>query len=186
MTLADYAKQIPDELTGAVRTTVIVTAIVGIVLGIIALVWPGATLLVIAILFGIALIATGVFRLYQAFAASLLPAGWRVFLGVLGALILIAGVIALFNPAESLWLLAVFIGIGWIFQGIGDVIAAASGSAHAPRWLLIVSGIISILAGIVMLFLPGLAISTFLWVAAILLIAISIASLFTLPKKVAA
>ena len=42
-----------------------------------------------------------------------------------------------------------------------------------------------ILAGIVMLFLPGAALYTFLVVAAIMLIVISIVTLFTLPKKVA-
>lgn len=184
MTTTEYAKQIPDELTGGVRSTVIVTAIIGIVLGIIALAWPGATLLVIAVLFGISLIAGGLFRIYQAIAATLLPTGWRALLAVLGVLILAAGVIALVNPAESLLFLAIFIGVGWIFQGVGDLMGLVSGSLHTPKWLLALSGTVSILAGIVMLFLPGLAIATFLWIAAIMLIVVSVMSLFTLPKKV--
>lgn len=186
MTIADYAKQIPDEMVGAIRSAMIATSIVGIVLGIIALVWPKATLVVIGILFGISLIVTGIFRLWQAFAATMLSTGWRLFLGVLGALILLVGIFALFNPADALWLLAIFIGVGWIFQGVGDLIAAITGSEHSPRWLLVLSGVIAVLAGIVMLFLPGAALVTFLWVAAIMLIVISIVTLLTLPKKVAA
>jgi uncharacterized membrane protein HdeD (DUF308 family) len=184
MTIADYARQIPDELVAAVRSMMIVTSIVGIVLGIIALVWPAATLFVIGILFGISLIVAGLFRLYTAFASSLLSGGWRFVLGLIGALILIAGIIALFNPEESLLFLAIFIGVGWIFQGVADLSHAVAGSLHTPRWLLVLSGVVAIVAGIVMLFIPGLALATFLWVAAIMLIVVSVVTLFTLPKKV--
>ncbi|MEE3849945.1 DUF308 domain-containing protein [Gordonia sp. LSe1-13] len=184
MTIADYARQIPNELVAAVRTTMIVTSVVGIVLGIIALVWPAATLLVIGVLFGISLIVAGLFRLYGAFASSLLSGGWRFVLGLIGVLILAAGIIALFNPEESLVFLAIFIGIGWIFQGIADLTHASAGSLHTPRWLLILSGVVSIIAGIVMMLIPGLALTTFLIIAAIMLIVVSVVTLLTLPKKV--
>lgn len=162
----------------------IATAVAGIVLGIIALVWPKATLVVIAVLFGIALILAGAFRLYEAFAANMMPTGWRALVGILGLLILIFGIVALFNPEESLVFLAIFIGIAWIFQGAGDLARAFSGSAHTPRWLLILSGVIAIIAGIVMMVIPGLALATFVWIAAIMLIIVSVVTLFSLPKKV--
>lgn len=184
MTIADYAKQIPNELIGAVRSTMIATSIAGIVLGIIALAWPRATLLVVAVLFGIALIVAGLFRIYEAFASTLLSGGWRFVLGLIGVVILAAGIIALFNPEQSLVFLAIFIGVGWIFQGCADLSHATAGSLHAPRWLLVLSGIVSIIAGIVMMLIPGLALATFLWVAAIMLIVVSIVTLFTLPKKI--
>ncbi|MFW0794207.1 DUF308 domain-containing protein [Gordonia sp. CPCC 205515] len=184
MTFAGYGRQIPNELIGAVRSMMIATAVVGIVMGIIALVWPKATLVVIGVLFGISLILTGAFRLYEAFAANLMPTGWRVLIGILGALILVFGIVALFNPEESLVFLAIFIGIAWIFQGVGDLVRAFSGSAHTSRALLIFTGAIAILAGIVMLVIPGLALATFIWVAAIMLIIVSIVTLFSLPKKV--
>ena len=66
MTFAPYAKQIPDELISSIRTAMIVTSIIGIVLGIIAVVWPSATVVVLAVLFGIALIVAGLFRIYVA------------------------------------------------------------------------------------------------------------------------
>ncbi|MGV9709324.1 HdeD family acid-resistance protein [Gordonia sp. NPDC003424] len=184
MTFGDYARQMPNEVIGAVRSMMIATAVTGIVLGVVALVWPEATMLVIAILFGISLIIAGLFRIYEAFAANLLPGGWRVLIGLAGVIVLVAGIIALFNPSKSLVLLAVFIGIAWIFQGIGDLARAFSGSAHAPRWLLILSGIIAIVAGIVMIAFSSLALATLIWVAAIMLIIVSIVTLFTLPKKV--
>ncbi|ACY23552.1 conserved hypothetical protein [Gordonia bronchialis DSM 43247] len=183
MTFAVYTKQIPDEFVNAVRTAMIVTSVIGIVLGIVAIVWPGPTTVVLGFLFGIALIVAGLFRIYQAFAATFLSVGWRALLGVLGLIVLVAGVIAVTSPEDAVWLLALFIGIGWIFQGVSDLYAAFSGSAHAPKWYLIISGVISVLAGIVLAAVPW-ALGVFVWVAGIMLIVVSVATLLTLPKKV--
>ncbi|MHC3003147.1 HdeD family acid-resistance protein [Gordonia sp. GN26] len=181
-----YTKHFPDELIGAVRTALILTSIVGIVLGIVAILWPGPTIVVVAILFAISLIIAGIFRIYQAFAASFLSTGTRVLLGIVGAIVLIAGVIAVFSPGDALWLLAVFIGIGWIFQGVADLYGAVTKSGHSPTWFLILSGIISVIAGIVMIILPVFSLEVLTWVGGIMLVALSIATLLTLPKKVEA
>ncbi|ASR05165.1 HdeD family acid-resistance protein [Gordonia rubripertincta] len=181
-----YTKHFPDELIGAVRTALIITSIVGIVLGIVAILWPGPTIVVVAILFAISLIIAGIFRIYQAFAASFLSTGTRVLLGIVGAIVLIAGVIAVFSPGDALWLLAVFIGIGWIFQGVADLYAAVTKSGHSPTWFLILSGIIAVIAGIVMIILPVFSLQVLTWVGGIMLVALSIATLLTLPKKVEA
>ncbi|MCK8614885.1 HdeD family acid-resistance protein [Gordonia sp. C13] len=181
-----YTKHFPDELIGAVRTALILTSIVGIVLGIVAILWPGPTIVVVAILFAISLIIAGIFRIYQAFAASFLSTGTRVLLGIVGAIVLIAGVIAVFSPGDALWLLAVFIGIGWIFQGVADLYGAVTKSGHSPTWFLILSGIISVIAGIVMIILPVFSLQVLTWVGGIMLVALSIATLLTLPKKVEA
>ena len=104
----------------------IVTSIIGIVLGIIAVVWPSATVVVLAVLFGIALIVAGLFRIYVAFAAKVLGTGWRILTGILGFLVLVMGIIALFSPANAVWFLALFIGFAWLFDGIGDLVTAFS------------------------------------------------------------
>ncbi|MGV9825979.1 MULTISPECIES: HdeD family acid-resistance protein [unclassified Gordonia (in: high G+C Gram-positive bacteria)] len=187
MTFSAYTKQFPDEAISTIRSALIFTSILGIVLGIVALVWTNATVVVLGFLFGVALIVMGLFRIYLAFSASFLGAGWRVLSGVLGLLVLAMGIIAVFSPEDAVWLLALFIGIGWIFQGISDLAAAFSKTAHAPTWYLILSGVISLLAGIVLAFIaPFIGLQVLVWVAGIMLIVVSIATLFTLPKKVSA
>ena len=181
-----YTKHFPDELIGAVRTALIITSIVGIVLGIVAIIWPGPTIVVVAILFAISLIIAGIFRIYQAFAASFLSTGVRALLGVVGVIVLLAGIIALFSPGDAVWLLAVFIGIGWILQGVADLYGAVTKSGHSPTWFLILSGIISVIAGILMIILPVFSLQVLAWVGGIMLVALSIATLLTLPKKVEA
>lgn len=171
-------------LLNSIRSSVMVSAIIGIVLGIIALAWPGPVLLTVAWLFGVAVIVAGLSRIFLAFGAASMPAGSRWLLGILGVLTAVAGIICLIHPVATLVFVAIFIGIGWIFSGIHDVMAGIAGLTIGPRWMSIVGGIISIVAGVVVFTLPGLAVGTFITVGAILLIVVSVASLVSLPAKV--
>lgn len=165
------------------RGFVIASAISAIALGVAALVWPGATLITVALLFGAYLVVAGIFRLVIAFTADGLSTGVRWLVGILGVLIIVAGIIALNNLAQSLLVLAFVIGFGWIFDGVASVVGGITGRTALPRWLAIVSGLISIIGGIVIFTLPGLAIVTFLIFGGWILIAIGVATLFTLPPK---
>ena len=164
------------------RGEIVAVSVIGIVLGVIALVWPDVTLVTVAILFGIYLVVSGVFRITAAFLASSSTAGMRWLGGILGVLVLAAGIFCLVSPERSLVLLAFVIGFGWIAEGIIDLMAGVQGIV-TPRWLAIVSGIVSVLAGIVTFTLPGLAISAFVVVGAILLIVVSVSTLLTLPRR---
>ncbi|EGD53780.1 HdeD family acid-resistance protein [Gordonia neofelifaecis] len=187
MTTQATPSVLPNDAVGIVRTFVIFTSIVGIALGVAALVWPHATLTVIGVLFGIALIIAGLSRLFVAFAVTRAPASARILLGVFGAVVLAVGVLATINPSKSLVLLGIFIGIGWIIGGVHDLFGSRMTATVAPRWLVIVSGVISVLAGIAMIVLPAVwTLSTILWILAILLIVVSVVTLFTVPNKISA
>jgi uncharacterized membrane protein HdeD (DUF308 family) len=164
------------------RTEVVAVAVVGLVLGIVALVWPGATLLTVAVLFGIYLLVSGLFRITTALLVGPAAGGHRWLGGVIGVLIVIAGVYCLVNPAGSLAALVFVIGFGWVAEGVVDIMAGIQGIV-SPGWLGIVSGIVSIIAGVIAFTLPGLAATTFLTIGAVLLIAVSVTTLLTLPRK---
>jgi len=164
------------------RGELIAVAIVGLVLGIVALVWPGATLVTVAIIFGIYLVVSGIFRITVAFLARDSGTGMRWLTGILGLFIVVAGIYCLASPERSLLVLAFVIGFGWIAEGIVDIVAGIQGIV-SPRWLAIVSGVISLIAGIVTFTLPSLAVSAFLIFGAIMLIVVSVSTLLTLPRK---
>jgi uncharacterized membrane protein HdeD (DUF308 family) len=164
------------------RGELIAVAILGIILGVIALVWPGATLLTVAVIFGIYLIASGIFRITAAFVADGLTTSLRWLTGIMGLLVIVAGVICLANPFSSLVVLAFVIGIGWIAEGVIDVMSAVRGAIR-PRWFGFVSGVVSILAGIATFVLPAFAIVTFVIFGGVLLIVVSVTTLLTLPRK---
>lgn len=176
---------LPAEAVNAVRSGIVFTSSLGIVLGVLIMVWPRITVFLVGLLFGIALVVTGLFRLFFTFASVGVTFGMRMLMFVLGALMVFCGAIAIISPEDAWWLLAIFIGVGWIFSGFQDIFGVRANVTLAPRWLVIVGGVISVLAGIVMLALsPGDTLPTIMWVLGLMLIVVSIANLVSMPSKV--
>jgi uncharacterized membrane protein HdeD (DUF308 family) len=126
-----------------------------IVLGGIVLAWPGPTILVASTLFGVYLLVTGFIGLFTAFT---LPrsAAMRVLLFISGALTVVLAILSFrhLGDAYAVLLLSLWIGIGFIFQGI-SAIAAAIGESNLPgRGWSVVLGVISVIAGLVVLVWP--------------------------------
>ncbi|GAA2495611.1 HdeD family acid-resistance protein [Terrabacter carboxydivorans] len=158
----------------------IAMGVVSVVLGVIVLVWPKATLLVVAITFGLQLIVAGAVRLS---VSRDLPAdpGWlKPVSMVLGVLSIIAGIICLFRPGTSLVVIAIFIAAGWIAEGVA-ALAQGFGSDRSTgaRVFLIVSGVVSVLAGLVVAIFPGSSLVLLARIAGIMLILIGLAELVT-------
>jgi uncharacterized membrane protein HdeD (DUF308 family) len=164
------------------RGQLVGVAVIGLVLGVVGLLFPAATQLTVSMVFGTYLIASGVFRITAAFVAATVDTSMRWVSGVLGLLIVIAGILCLANPFQALIALALVIGIGWILEGIVDLVGGVRGSIH-PRWFGWLSGIVSMAAGVAMFVLPAAEIRSLVAIGAILMIAVSITTLLTLPRK---
>ena len=124
--------------------------------GVAVLVWPSETLMVLAVLFGIQLIITGIFRFVAALATDDLTGGTRVLLALLGVLSIIIGLWAVRHALITLLALTVFLGIFWIVNGVIDVFAALAHREMPGRGWSVVMGILSAIAGILVLAYPGL------------------------------
>ncbi|MER5446966.1 DUF308 domain-containing protein [Streptomyces sp. NPDC002766] len=124
-----------------------------IALGVVFLVWPGETLRVVGVLFGIYLLLIGVFQLAAAFGTHI-PGYLRAlhFLG--GALCLLLGLICFRGSLESILLLALWIGFGWLLRGIMVTATAASAEAMPARGWMLFSGVIGMLAGMALIVAP--------------------------------
>jgi uncharacterized membrane protein HdeD (DUF308 family) len=149
------------------------SGVLAIILGAVVLAWPGKTLLIAAILFGAYLLVTGITQVVFAFSLHV-AAGGRVLLFISGAASLILGVLCFRSLANSILLLAIWIGIGFIFRGVATAVSAISDPTLPGRvWQIFVGGI-SLVAGIVMLASPFESILTLAWVVGIWLIVIGI------------
>ncbi|OHT89148.1 HdeD family acid-resistance protein [Mycobacteroides saopaulense] len=147
--------------------------IVAIATGAIVLAWPGQTLLVLGVFFGIYLLLSGLVEIVLAFAPHL--RGWTRFISVItGILSIVLGVICLRDQLESVLLLAVWIGAGWIITGIGRVVAGFATRAPGSGWSVLL-GVVLALGGIVLIVYPADSIATLALVSGIWLIAIGIA-----------
>src|ERR1700745_4418271 len=101
--------------------------------GVAVLAWPGRTLIVVAVLFGIQLVVTGIFRFVGAFASEDLTGGTRVLLAVLGVLSLLIGLYAVRHVLVTLLALALLFGIYWIVNGAVELFMAMSDRGAAGR-----------------------------------------------------
>jgi uncharacterized membrane protein HdeD (DUF308 family) len=136
---------------------VLAFGIITFLIGIAALVWPDRTLVVVAVLFGIQLIVMGIFRFAAAFAAEDVTGGTRVLYALLGVLSLIIGLYAVRHVLVTLLALALLLGIFWIVSGAVELFTALSQREMPYRGWNVVMGIISVLAGIVLLVYPGIS-----------------------------
>jgi uncharacterized membrane protein HdeD (DUF308 family) len=131
--------------------------IITLLAGIAALAWPGETLLVIAVVFGIQLIVSGLFRFVSAFATTDITGGTRVLLALLGVLSIIIGLWAVRHALLTLLALVVLLGIFWVVNGAIEIFTALSHHEMPERGWTASMGILSVIAGIIVLAYPGLS-----------------------------
>ncbi|WP_076260131.1 HdeD family acid-resistance protein [Intrasporangium flavum] len=168
----------PDQ--GSWRTALVAVGILSVVLGILVLAWPSATLLVVAITFGLQLIIAGAVRLALSRDLPREPGWLRPLSMALGVLSVVAGVICLFRPGTSLLVIAIFIAVGWVAEGIA-AIAHGFGSDRSTgaKVFLVVCGVIGVLAGLAVAIFPGSSLVLLTRLAGILLVVVGVADLVT-------
>ena len=131
------------------------SGVVGILIGVLALFFPGVTILSAAIFLGIGLVIQGIVEIAAAIrgGAGTAGRGWLVAFGVLA---LVAGVLVLFVPGTGVLVLVWGVILWFVIAGVNDLVAAASTREH--RGWNIAMGIISLVAALVLLFSPGTAV----------------------------
>jgi uncharacterized membrane protein HdeD (DUF308 family) len=132
----------------------ILLGVLAIIVGIIALAWPGATVLALVILFAVdAFIGAGL-QLARAFSGRTAgPVVGHLLLALAG---LAAGVIALVWPGPTALVLVLVVGI-WAFTGgcLETFAAFGSGESAGTRALFILGGLVSIAFGVVLFARPN-------------------------------
>jgi uncharacterized membrane protein HdeD (DUF308 family) len=125
------------------------------VLGVLILVWPGKSITVAAVLFGVYLLVSGVAQVIFAFTLPV-TAGARILLFISGAASVVLAVLAFrhFDYGYAYLLLAIWIAVGFIFRGTATAASAISDRGLPGRGWLIFFGVISFIAGIVVLAWP--------------------------------
>ncbi|MFK5255632.1 HdeD family acid-resistance protein [Propionibacterium freudenreichii] len=149
----------PDLTRRAITTVRASFALLGVLalgLGIALLAWPGKTIIALAMILGAYLLVEGVIRIVMALVTPLIHAGSRLLSILFGVLFILGGVVMMRNPGLSgetlLVVVAIIIGVAWIMEGVLALLE--SGSAQSRGWA-IAFGLISLLAGIIVLVTPA-------------------------------
>ncbi|HEY5355424.1 MAG TPA: DUF308 domain-containing protein [Streptosporangiaceae bacterium] len=150
---------------------IMLVAVVTFAVGLILLVWPKATLIVVAALLGVALLVSGLFRLIHGFTAHDATGGMRAAYVIIGLLAILAGLYCLRHLDVTVVLLAFIVGVFWTLHGIVDLSVAATSGPGTGRGLRAVTGVLSLAAGLIVMFWPKISLSVLLWVMGIWLLA---------------
>jgi uncharacterized membrane protein HdeD (DUF308 family) len=167
-----------QQLARSAWQLLLLIGILAVALGVIVLAYPGHSLMVAGFLFGIYLVISGVGYMFAAFGTHA-GAAMRVLAFLTGAVSLVLGFFCFRDKFEAAWLLAIWIGIGWVFRGM-TLLAAALSFDHLPgRGWQALSGVIIVIGGGVMIISPIGSIEILTLVAGCWLIAIGIIDVIT-------
>ncbi|MFV2195122.1 HdeD family acid-resistance protein [Nocardiopsis sp. LOL_012] len=123
-----------------------------VLFGLLAILWPGPTLVALAVVFGAFALVDGCFL---AAAALRAPRGSRAGTAVRAALGIVLGLVALLWPLAALVALVFVIGFWAVLTGVFEIITAVRLRAHiSSEWLLVFVGALSVVFGLLLWFWP--------------------------------
>jgi uncharacterized membrane protein HdeD (DUF308 family) len=152
----------------------VLRGLVAMLFGLLIVIWPGFalyTLPLLITLLGAYILIDGIVIIVVGIRAS----GVRRWLTLIeGALSILAGVIALILP-NTAGLAVLYVVAAWTaLNGLSRIASAVQGRTE-HGWLMVISGVISVLFGVVLVFLYGTGLLALVWVIGIYAIALKIA-----------
>jgi uncharacterized membrane protein HdeD (DUF308 family) len=138
-----------------------VVAVATFVLGLMLLVWPGPTTIVVAVIIGVSLLVTGLSRLIEGLTADDAAGSMRPAQVIVGLLAEVAGLYCVRHIEVTVSLLAFIVGAFWVLHGVVDLTVAAAGPGQARGLRRLVGGF-SLAAGLSVLFWPAISMAVLL------------------------
>ena len=136
--------------SGMARAGMAVFGGAAVLLGIFLLFNPFAAVRTLALLLGLALVLSGVLEIAMGSGP-----GKRVSSFVLGAILIVGGLLAAFWPEATVWTLALLTGLSLLLHGIGRIALAFTARSEVSGWgWLVLAGGVNVVAGIVALVWP--------------------------------
>jgi len=136
-----------------------------IILGMLALLWPAITLIMLVLIFAAYCIADAFFSIVLAFRGARRNERWW-WLALHAFVALAAAVVALLYPAITI---IAFVGmmIAWaLLTGVVSIAAAFRLDGAQGRWWLVASGVVSLILAALLMAFPGVSLFTLTWMIA--------------------
>lgn len=127
---------------------------IAVLFGVLAISWPAITLLTLALLFAAFALLAGALWSWAALASRGSDERWWVML-LLGLVSIGAGVLAALYPDITTLALVLVMGVNALVSGVIDIVVAVRVRRYLHgEWLLMVSGVVSCLFGVIVLLFP--------------------------------
>lgn len=132
---------------------ILLRGILAILFGVLAFFWPGITLLTLVFLYGAFAFIDGGLSLAAAIRGGIpAPRWWLALVGVFG---IAAGVLTIFWPQITALVLLLFIAAWAIVTGVLQIVGAVKlWNEIEGEWLLIASGVLSVVFGVLLVMWP--------------------------------
>lgn len=128
--------------------------VAAIVFALLAFALPGVTLAVLVTLFGAYALIDGILAIVSAIRAAQGHRPWAAFL-IEGAVGTIIGLVTFFMPGVTLAFLVALVAVWAIVTGALEIAAAVRLRQHIPgEWLLILTGVLSVIFGVLLFIAP--------------------------------
>ena len=163
------------QLVQGIWSSAVVSGLLAVILGVVILVWPGPSIVVTSGVFGAYLVISGVAMVVLGFSFPA-PAASRFLSVISGVASVVLGVLAFkhFGEGYAVLLLAIWIGVGFIVRGVTALATAIADKQFPGRGWAIFFGIVSVLAGFIVLAYPFDSIVTLAFVAGIWLVVLGV------------
>jgi uncharacterized membrane protein HdeD (DUF308 family) len=145
---------VPTDLLTATWKMLLVRGAVAIVLGIVLIAWPDATIVVLVVLWGIWALIDGIGLAAQIFAPGA-GTGQKVLFAVLALVAIVAGLLAITRPGLAASAVTWLLGIWLIVRGLFELVGAFTSTSTAPRWLLVLGALLDLVLGGLFVANPG-------------------------------
>jgi uncharacterized membrane protein HdeD (DUF308 family) len=144
-----------DELISRTWWILALQGLCALMFGILAVLWPGTTLLGLVVLFAAYALITGAAAVVGAVNNRKYEEYWWVLL-LLGLVSIAAGVIAVLHPDLTALVLVLLMGANALVSGVLQIILAIQlRKVIEGEWLMAAAGIVSIVFGILVFLYPG-------------------------------
>ncbi|MEA2984112.1 MAG: hypothetical protein QOD94_366 [Alphaproteobacteria bacterium] len=134
---------------------ILLRGVCAILFGVLAFIWPGITLLTLALLYGIFALIEGALALAAAIMGGApAPRWWLAVVGLLGIAV---GILTIIMPGMTAFLLVLFIAAWAIVSGIMQIVGAIRLRKEIDNeWMLVAVGVISVAFGVLVALQPML------------------------------
>ena len=150
----DPEVDVPKDLLTAAWKLLLLRGVIGIVLGIVLVAWPEATIVVLMVLVGIWALIDGIGLAAHVFDKGA-RTGQRVLFGVMALIALVVALVAIFRPGLAASAVTWFLGIWLLVRGLFELVGAFSTTVSTPRWLLVLGALLDLVLGWLFVANPG-------------------------------
>ncbi|WP_164200591.1 HdeD family acid-resistance protein [[Micrococcus luteus] ATCC 49442] len=142
-----------QQLLKGPGTALIIRGAAAVLFGILVVVWPGVSVFLLVILFGIYAVFDGVTSIVQYVTRKRRRSVWQLVGGIISVL---AGLVAFVWPGITALSLALVIGLWAVILGVSQMALAFEVKKNVGSWWLwLITGIITTLFGLFLVILPG-------------------------------